>query len=75
MMVSFVQCLGVHWVVVGKDKLNELKEELSQREKLINELNKTWEQRLKEAQALQQERKAALQGIDRFIMNSLTSCC
>jgi kinesin family protein 1 len=41
--------------------LIELKEELAQREKLIADLNKSWEQRLKEASALQQERKAALQ--------------
>ena len=41
--------------------MNKLKEELESREKLIAEMNKTWEERLKEAQALKEERKAALQ--------------
>jgi kinesin family protein 1 len=46
---------------VEKEKeLENLKEELEQREKLIAEMNKTWEQRLKEAYAMQEERKAAL---------------
>lgn len=44
-------------------EMTTLKEELAQREKLIAEMNKTWEERLKEAQELQQERKAALQDI------------
>eukprot|EP01119_Soliformovum_irregulare_P009831 TRINITY_DN2369_c0_g1_i1.p1 TRINITY_DN2369_c0_g1~~TRINITY_DN2369_c0_g1_i1.p1 ORF type:complete len:1807 (+),score=664.88 TRINITY_DN2369_c0_g1_i1:153-5573(+) len=39
----------------------KLQEELESREKLIVEMNKTWEERLKEAQTIQQERKAALE--------------
>eukprot|EP01114_Cavostelium_apophysatum_P016487 TRINITY_DN4700_c0_g1_i4.p1 TRINITY_DN4700_c0_g1~~TRINITY_DN4700_c0_g1_i4.p1 ORF type:complete len:1712 (-),score=613.88 TRINITY_DN4700_c0_g1_i4:86-5185(-) len=49
-------------VAITKDKVVvQLKEELSQREKLIAEMQKTWEEKLKEAQTIQQERKAALQ--------------
>eukprot|EP01102_Stenamoeba_stenopodia_P004878 TRINITY_DN1532_c0_g2_i1.p1 TRINITY_DN1532_c0_g2~~TRINITY_DN1532_c0_g2_i1.p1 ORF type:complete len:1861 (+),score=489.46 TRINITY_DN1532_c0_g2_i1:320-5902(+) len=40
-----------------------LKEKLEQREKLIGELNKSWEERLAETQRLQQERETALQNM------------
>lgn len=47
---------------ISKDVVvNQLKEELNQREKLIAELNKSWEEKLKEASDIQQERKTALQ--------------
>ncbi len=39
----------------------QLKEELASREKLIAEMNKTWEEKLKEAVSIQEERKAALE--------------
>lgn len=57
--------MGSFQGALAKDEiLHKLNEELKQREKLIEEMNKSWEEKLKEAQAIQQERKAALQVIN-----------
>jgi hypothetical protein len=60
--------------IVSKDiVVHQLKEELDQREKLITEMNKSWEQKLKEAENKQVERKTALQDMGVAIKVSL--CC
>ncbi|PRP73913.1 hypothetical protein PROFUN_16551, partial [Planoprotostelium fungivorum] len=61
--ISGISGLGPTDIVTMKAKSQEvdrLKEELDQREKLITEMNKSWEEKLNEAQAAQEERKAAL---------------
>lgn len=48
--------------IVTKDSVViSLKEELQQREKLIAEMQKTWEEKLKEAEAIKESRKSALE--------------
>lgn len=39
------------------EEVKTLKDELAQREKLINEMNKSWEEKLKEAQVRRNHRK------------------
>eukprot|EP01117_Protostelium_nocturnum_P014748 TRINITY_DN5644_c0_g1_i1.p1 TRINITY_DN5644_c0_g1~~TRINITY_DN5644_c0_g1_i1.p1 ORF type:complete len:2035 (-),score=923.82 TRINITY_DN5644_c0_g1_i1:31-6135(-) len=63
MLLSGGEYLGPQDIVAikAKDQLvDKLKEELDQREKLIAEMNKSWEEKLSEARAAQEERKAAL---------------
>jgi hypothetical protein len=47
----------------GLEEVLGLKEKLEQREKMINDLNMSWEERLRETQRLQQERENTLQSM------------